>query len=313
MLCYSEFPGYIVPKSSQSVAKRSLLTLTWPIFIDLFFIFMINIIDAWFLSLKSDSAAASIGAVMPILGIAFALYSTMHQGGSSIASQLIGAGDHNKLAATYGVLFAILLFIGILLSIVMMAFAPVFAQWMDLNHDMAGMASIYLSTIAMGTAILAVRFAAAAILYGFDISSGVQIKVAHYIGAKRFEEADKQLMLGLKLGIAGAMFFVLTLLEFSDPLFAIFTSNIQIWALGKLILIIAIIGEFGRSFNLIIGASLRTSDDARYVSMVGFIIIWFMTLPLAWLLGLHYGYGLVGIWLATSVDECIRGIIALKR
>jgi hypothetical protein len=47
--------------------------------------------------------------------------------------------------------------------------------------------------------------------------------------------------------------------------------------------------------------------------MVGFIIMWFMALPLAWLLGLHYGYGLVGIWLATSLDECIRGIIALKR
>ncbi|MBA6288840.1 MATE family efflux transporter [Colwellia sp. MB3u-4] len=435
-----------MPKSSQSVADRSLLSLTWPIFIDLFFIFMINVTDAWFLSRISDSAAASIGAVMPILGIAFALYSTMHQGGSSIASQRIGAGDHNKLAATYGVLFAILLFIGILLSIVMMAFAPLFAQWMGLTDDMAGMASIYLSTIGMGTAILAVRFAAAAvltsqgkthwnmwstfvmtivnilfnyllidgkhgfpdlgvqgvayasviawvvslcftlviiikhlhikitlpkrwllfktdsapilkialpsvlepmswhltqilmtvmivtmgelalatriysfnllftaILYGFAISSGVQIKVAHYIGAKRFEEADKQLMLGLKLGIAGAMFFVFTLLAFSDQLFAIFTSNIEIWALGKLILIIAIIGEFGRSFNLIVGASLRASGDARYVSMVGFIIMWFMALPLAWLLGLHYGYGLVGIWLATSLDECIRGIIALKR
>lgn len=60
-------------KSSPSVADRSLLSLTWPIFIDLFFIFMINVTDAWFLSRISDTAAASIGAVMPILGIAFAL------------------------------------------------------------------------------------------------------------------------------------------------------------------------------------------------------------------------------------------------
>jgi Na+-driven multidrug efflux pump len=83
------------------------------------------------------------------------------------------------------------------------------------------------------------------------------------------------------------------------------------WALGKLILIIAIIGEFGRSFNLIVGASLRASSDVGgYVSMFGFIIMWFMAL--AWFLGLHYSYGLVGIWLATSLDECIRVIIALK-
>ncbi|WP_085297448.1 MATE family efflux transporter [Cognaticolwellia mytili] len=435
-----------MPKSSQSVADRSLFSLTWPIFIDLFFIFMINVTDAWFLSRISDSAAASIGAIMPILGIAFALYSTLHQGGSSVAAQRIGAGDHSKLATTYGVLFVILLFVGILLTILMTLFATDFTQWMGLKDDMAGMASIYLHTIGMGTWVLAIRFAAAAvltsqgkthwnmwstavmtvvnilfnyllidgkfgfpalgvqgvayasvtawvislcftltiiakhlkikislpsswtffkkdaapilkiatpsvlepmswqftqilmtvmvvtmgelalatriysfnllftaILYGFAISSGVQIKVAHYIGAKRFEDAHNQLMSGIKLGIVGAMFFVFVLLIFSDHWFAMFTSNTDIWAMGKLILLVAIVGEFGRSFNLIVGASLRASGDAKYVSTAGFIIMWFIALPLAWLFGLHFAYGLVGIWVATSIDECMRGFIALKR
>jgi len=153
-----------VQKSSPSVADRSLLRLTWPIFIDLFFIFMINVTDAWFLSRISDTAAASIGAVMPILGIAFALYSTLHQGGSSVASQRIGAGDYSKLASTYGALFAVLLFGGVFLTVMMMSFAPTFAQWMGLQDDMSAMASIYLSTIGMGTWVLAIRFAAAAVL-----------------------------------------------------------------------------------------------------------------------------------------------------
>lgn len=435
-----------MPNSSQSVANRSLFSLTWPIFIDLFFIFMINVTDAWFLSRISDSAAASVGAIMPILGIAFALYSTLHQGGSSVASQRIGAGDISKLAATYGVLFIILFFSGIVLTITMVLLAPLFAQWLGLEHDMADMASVYLTTIGMGTWILAIRFAAAAvltsqgktnwnmwstlvmtivnilfnyllidgkfgfpalglqgvayasvtawlvslcftliiitkhlkikialptnwslfkknsspilkiampsvlepmswqftqilmtamivtmgelalatriysfnllftaILYGFAISSGVQIKVAHYIGAKRFDDAHTQLMSGLKLGLVGAMFFVFTMLAISDQLFAIFTQNTDIWALGRLILFVAILGEFGRSFNLIVGASLRASGDAKYVSTAGFIVMWFIALPLAWLLGLHFAFGLVGIWLATSFDECIRGFIAIRR
>jgi len=440
------FSGATVPKTSQSVADRSLLSLTWPIFIDLFFIFMINVTDAWFLSRISDSAAASVGAILPILGIGFALYSTLHQGGSSVASQRIGAGDYKKLATTYGVLFVILLMGGLLLTIIMCAFAPTFAQWMGLTDNMAVMASIYLSTIGMGTWILAIRFAAAAVLtsqgkthwnmwstfvmtivnilfnyllidgkfgfpalgvqgvalasviawmvslcftlvviikhldikialprqwrvfkkdsapilkiampsvlepmswqftqilmtamivtmgelalatriysfnllftavlYGFAVSAGVQIKVAHYIGAKRYDDAHKQLMLGLKLGLAGAMFFVFTLLAFSDKWFAIFTDNVDIWAMGKLILWVAIIAEFGRSFNLIVGSSLRASGDARYVSIVGFSIMWFFALPLAWLLGLHFAYGLIGIWLAMSIDECIRGFFSFRR
>ena len=433
-------------KSSPSVADRSLLSLTWPIFIDLFFIFMINVTDAWFLSRISDTAAASIGAVMPILGIAFALYSTLHQGGSSVAAQRIGAGDYSRLASTYGALFAILLFGGIFLTVMMMSFAPTFAQRMGLQDDMSAMASIYLSTIGMGTWVLAIRFAAAAvltsqgkthwnmwstfimtivnilfnyllidgkfgfpalgvqgvayasviawvvslcftliiiikhlkinialpnnwllfkkdstpilkialpsvlepmswqltqimmtvmivtmgelalatriytfnllftaILYGFAISAGVQIKVAHFIGAKRYNEAHEQLMLGLKIGLVGAMFFVFTLLTFSDQLFSIFTANTDIWALGRLILWVAIMGEFGRSINLIVGASLRASGDARYVSSIGFVLMWFVALPLAWLLGLHFAFGLIGIWFATSLDECIRGVIGFKR
>ena len=435
-----------MPKSNPSVADRSLLSLTWPIFIDLFFIFMINVTDAWFLSRISDTAAASIGAVMPILGIAFALYSTLHQGGSSVAAQRIGAGDYSKLASTYGALFAILLFGGLFLTVMMMSFAPTFAQWMGLQDDMSAMASIYLSTIGMGTWVLAIRFAAAAvltsqgkthwnmwstfimtivnilfnyllidgkfgfpalgvqgvayasviawvvslcftliiiikhlkikvalpnnwvlfkkdsspilkialpsvlepmswqltqimmtvmivtmgelalatriytfnllftaILYGFAISAGVQIKVAHFIGAKRFDEAHVQLMLGLKIGLVGSMFFVFTLLGFSEYFFSIFTDNTDIWALGKLILWVAIMGEFGRSINLIVGSSLRASGDARYVSSIGFVLMWFVALPLAWLLGLHFAYGLVGIWIATSLDECIRGVIGFKR
>ncbi|SEL13603.1 putative efflux protein, MATE family [Colwellia chukchiensis] len=433
-------------KANQSVADRSLLSLTWPIFIDLFFIFMINVTDAWFLSQISDTAAASVGAILPILGIAFALYSTLHQGGSSVASQRIGAGDFHKLATTYGVLFIILFIGGLLLTALMCIFAPTFATWMGLSDDMAIMASIYLSTIGMGTWILALRFAAAAVLtsqgktnwnmwstlvmtivnivfnyllvdgkfgfpalgvkgvalasvtawavslcftlviikkhlkfkislpnnwlkfknnsapilkiampsvlepmswqftqilmtvmivtmgeialatriysfnllftavlYGFAVSAGVQIKVAHYIGAKRFDDAHQQLMQGLKLGLVGAMIFVFTLLAFSEQLFAIFTDNTDIWAMGKMILWVAILGEFGRSFNLIVGASLRASGDARYVSIVGFSIMWFVAMPLAWALGLHFAYGLVGIWLAMSIDECIRGFFSFNR
>ena len=43
------------------------------------------------------------------------------------------------------------------------------------------------------------------------------------------------------------------------------------------------------------------------------MLMWFFALPLAWLLGLHFAYGLVGIWIATSLDECIRGVIGFKR
>jgi Na+-driven multidrug efflux pump len=34
-------------------------------------------------------------------------------------------------------------------------------------------------------------------------------------------------------------------------------------------------------------------------------------LPLVWLLGVHYGYGLWGVWVALSVELIFRGLLFL--
>ena len=36
--------------------------------------------------------------------------------------------------------------------------------------------------------------------------------------------------------------------------------------------------------------------------------MWGIAIPLAWFLGLHLGWGLVGIWLAFAADEWTRGL-----
>ena len=43
----------------KTVIERSLFSLTWPIFIDTLFVFLINVVDAWFLSRISDTGGCS--------------------------------------------------------------------------------------------------------------------------------------------------------------------------------------------------------------------------------------------------------------
>ena len=125
---------------------------------------MINVTDAWFLSQISDNAAAAAGAMLPILGIGFAFYSTLHQAGNSIAGQRIGAKDDKKLAGTYGILTLLLLIAGLTMALTFFLGANTFASWMGLSGDIAQMSQVYLSTLGMGTWILALRFATNSIL-----------------------------------------------------------------------------------------------------------------------------------------------------
>lgn len=435
-----------MPKNTKSIADRSLLSLTWPIFIDLFFIFMINVTDAWFLSRISDGAAAAVGAMLPILGIGFALYSTIHQAGNSVATQRLGAKDYDKVASTYGALIIFTLLAGIFMAILFIFGAEMFTSLMGLTGELASISQIYLSTLGMGTWLLALKFAAAAvlssqghtkwnmwstalmsvvnvifnyllidgkygapamgvqgialasvlawlfsllfslyiilrhlkiqihlptnwhsfkniaspifniakpsiiepmswqltqllmtsmvvtmgtmalatriysinllfvtILYGMAISSGVQIKVAFLIGARNYTLAQKELLNGVKIGIIGVIIFMTILVTFSAYFFSIFTDNKEIWLLGSSLLLVAVFGELGRSFNLIVGASLRACGDAKYTSIVGFISMWLIAVPLAWLFGIHLAWGLVGVWLGTSIDEVLRGISNMRR
>lgn len=433
-------------KEQSSIADRSLISLTLPIFVDLFFIFMISVTDAWFLSQISDNAAAAVGAMLPILGIGFALYSTIQQAGSSIATQKLGAKDYQSVAGTYGVLILLILFSGLCMTVTFVSGADIFPAILGLTGELSSVAQTYLTTLGMGTWILALRFSVTGILasqgktnwnmfstaimsvanilfnyilidgkfgapamgvqgiatasviawslsllfslsiilwhfkieiyfpihwklfksfcrpilkiaipsiveplswqltqllmttmvvmmgtlslatriysfnllfigilYGFAISGGVQIKVAFLIGANRFDDAQNELLKGIKIGVVGVLIFMTILVSYSHYFYSFFTDNKEIWALGSTVLLIGFIGELGRPFNLIVGASLRACGDARYTSIIGFISMWFIAVPLAWYFGLHLAWGLVGVWFAASIDEVFRGMSNMHR
>ncbi|WP_181919682.1 hypothetical protein [Alkalilimnicola ehrlichii] len=56
--------------SHASVADKPLFRLTWPIFIELALVFMIGIVDIWFLSQVSTTAAAGVGAILGVTALA---------------------------------------------------------------------------------------------------------------------------------------------------------------------------------------------------------------------------------------------------
>ena len=40
---------------------------------------------------------------------------------------------------------------------------------------------------------------------------------------------------------------------------------------------------------------------------------WAFTPPRSWLLGVHWGWGLAGVWMAYAADEWIRGLLMWRR
>lgn len=151
------------------------------------------------------------------------------------------------------------------------------------------------------------------ILISISLGLGTEIIIGHHIGAGNFEAAYQQLLRSLQTGFIFALSAIVLVALFASPLLGLFTDNTAIIATGTLLLYIAVILEPGRVFNIIVINSLRATGDVGFPISMAVLSMWGVWIPLAWLLGLKLGWGLVGIWIAMTTDEWLRGILMYRR
>jgi putative MATE family efflux protein len=170
-----------------------------------------------------------------------------------------------------------------------------------------------LGTEAITTKIYAQNLIMFIVLFGIAVSQGTQIIVGHLVGAQQYEEAYKRCVKSLWLAIGVSTMIAAIFYTFSDSLFSIFTTNEQIIKTGGTLLLLTIILEPGRSFNLVIINSLRAAGDVKFPVYMGILSMWGISVPISYFLGIKYGLGLAGVWIAFIVDEWLRGLLMLWR
>ncbi|CUB23126.1 Multidrug resistance protein NorM [Bacillus safensis] len=150
-------------------------------------------------------------------------------------------------------------------------------------------------------------------LFGAAISQGTQILIGRHIGAKEFDAAYRRCMKSLYWAIAISLLSSTALSLSSTHLLTFFTSNHEIIQIAATLLLLTIILEPGRSFNMVIINSLRAAGDAKFPVYMAMISMWGIGLPIAYLLGIQFEMGLIGVWISFIVDEWVRGIFMYRR
>jgi len=172
--------------------------------------------------------------------------------------------------------------------------------------------------VSMGTASLAARVYILNInmicfLFTLAISQGTQLLVARYIGAKQFDRALQRGICTLKISMIASLLTSLIIALIGSPLLETFTKDQEIIAIGLPVLWAIVFVEPGRAMNIVLMSSLKSAGDVRFPVIIGMLSMWGIAVSLSYLLGVHYGLGLLGIWLAQGADEWLRGCFALRR
>ena len=172
--------------------------------------------------------------------------------------------------------------------------------------------------VHMGTAALAARtytlqISTCIIFWTLSIGQATQIMTANRIGARAFDQAYARVFKSLRYAVIGA--FICTSLVYFNvrALFHLFTNDPAVIHLGAELAAIGFILEVGRCANVVCASSLSAAGDAKFPASMAIILSWGMGLPLCWYFGVHLGYGLVGIWVGMTIEECTRGCCNLWR
>ncbi|MFT9599686.1 MATE family efflux transporter [Mesobacillus sp.] len=170
-----------------------------------------------------------------------------------------------------------------------------------------------LGAMALTTRVYTFNIMSFMMLFGIAIGQGTQILIGYKVGAREFDKAYHQLLKSLKLSIVITMAITVVIVAIREPILGVFTDNKEIIREGSKVLLLCLILEPGRTFNIVVISSLRAAGDAVFPVKMAFVSMWGISVPLAYLLGIKMGFGLSGIWMAFIVDEWFRGIIMYIR
>ncbi|WP_409978448.1 MATE family efflux transporter [Anoxybacteroides rupiense] len=150
-------------------------------------------------------------------------------------------------------------------------------------------------------------------LFGIAVGQGTQILVGYFVGAKQYEQAYARCLKSLYSAISISIAMAFTCCLLAEPLLSFFTHNKEIIEMGKTLLLLTILLEPGRSFNLVIISSLRAAGDVQFPVYMGIASMWGVSVVLSYILGIYFGLGLIGIWISFIADEWLRGLFMLWR
>ena len=149
-----------------------------------------------------------------------------------------------------------------------------------------------------------------------SISLSMQVVIGELFGRGDIDSAKKKVWQTLILGVITSTFIAFIWVIFSDPCFRMFDIvDKELLDIAKKVMICDLVLEIGRAFNIIFVRTMQTSGDVLFPTVLSVIFCWVVAVGGSFILGSKsiLGYGIIGVWIAMALDECMRAIIFLIR
>lgn len=186
-----------------------------------------------------------------------------------------------------------------------------------LSYNMAQITIVYF-VVQMGTSSLAAftyaqNIARFSFAFALAIGQATQIQTGYYIGKGWIENITKRVQIYFLVGFVSSVAVASSIYLMRDTILTLFTQQPEILMLAGSLVMGSIVLEAGRVFNLIFISALKGAGDIKFPVQMGILSMWGLGVVFSYLLGIHWGYGVFGAWMAIALDEWFRGLIMARR
>ncbi|MDF2155182.1 MATE family efflux transporter [Vibrio sp. CAU 1672] len=186
-----------------------------------------------------------------------------------------------------------------------------------LSYNLAQICIVYF-VVQMGTASLAAftyaqNIARFSFAFALAIGQAAQIQTGYYVGKGWITSIARRVQIYFLVGFVVSTLVTSLVYLFRLEILSVFTGQTEILALAGTLVMGSIVLEAGRVFNLVFISALKGAGDIRFPVQMGILSMWGLGVVFSYLFGIHMGYGVLGAWMATALDEWVRGIIMAKR
>jgi putative MATE family efflux protein len=187
----------------------------------------------------------------------------------------------------------------------------------NLSYNLAQIVNMrfiaHLGTTAMAANVYLVSFLRYVFISSISIGAATQIKVGWWVGRGEEDTAARKALRYFVAGMSISLGMVIVLNLVQTPVFGLMTKNPEILTLIGSVLIVSMVLEPGRNFNVILIPALKGAGDVKFPVILGVIFMWGVGVLGSWLFGIVLGWGLVGVYVALCADEWTRGLMAFLR
>ncbi len=180
------------------------------------------------------------------------------------------------------------------------------ASWIFLIKILAEFGSSVLAGYTIGLRIIIFS-----ILPSWGLAMATATLVGQNLGAKQPDRAERTVWMASKYNALFLLIVSGIFIFFSHPIVSLFTADPAVIAEATLCLVILSFGYVFFAYQMTINQAFNGAGDTYTPTVISFVVMWLIQIPVAYLLALKLGYGSKGVYLTIVLCNALASMISV--